>query len=204
MIFLDHDELWLRLLATKAVQEKIVAEWVWDEKPVAGWVDVQTAMTQAKSTVDQSEAGLALLEGAVAQAQTALHAKTKQVVGLAKLRFRNDPMKAKVFEGLRAVGTTVSLTRRSADDLAAAWAKADATGSYVGTSLADYNTLRAALDSAQTARESGRTGVKQSKKSQQTTLKSVKGDLVAWYAAATRVFPDNTATGALVRAEIPT
>ena len=204
MIFLDHDELWLRLLATKAVQEKIVAEWTWEEKPATGWAQVQTAMTQAKSMVDQSEASLTLLDGAVTQAQAALHARTKQVVGLAKLRFRNEPVKAKAFEGLRAVGTTVSLTRSSADDLAAAWAKADATGSYVNTTLADYNALRTALDTAQTNRESGRTGVKQAKKSQQSVLKSVKGDLVAWYAAATRVFPDNTATGALIRAEIPT
>ncbi len=136
--------------------------------------------------------------------QKTLHAKTKQIVGLAKLRFRKDAIKSQAFAGLRAVGTTVTLTRRSADDLAAAWAKADPSGSYEGTSLADYNALRTALDTAQASRESARTGVKQAKRSQQSVLKDIHDDLVAWYGTATRVFDTNTETGALIRAKIPT
>ena len=140
----------------------------------------------------------------MSDAQKTLHAKTKLVVGLAKVRFRKDAVKSQAFAGLRAVGNTLTLTRRSADDLAAAWAKADATGSYEGTSLTQYKALRTALDSAQTTRESARAALRQAKKQQQTVLKDAQGDAVAWYATATRVFDSNTETGALVRAQIPT
>ena len=204
MIVFNHDEVLQRLLATKAVQEAIAVQWVWEEKPVVGWVATVTTLTQTKVTVDQGEAALALAEGALSSSKDTLHAKTKQIVGLAKLRFRKDPVKSQAFVGLRALGTTATTTLRSADDLAAAWAKADATGSYVGTSLADYNALRTSLATAQAGLESARATLRQAKKHQQSVLKDTHGDLVAWYGAATRVFDTNTETGALVRAQIPT
>ena len=71
-------------------------------------------------------------------------------------------------------------------------------------SLTEYKSLRTALTTAATARESARAALRQAKKHQQTVLKDAQGDAVAWYSSATRVFDSNTETGALVRAQIPT
>jgi hypothetical protein len=113
-------------------------------------------------------------------------------------------VKSQAFVGLRAVGTTPPTTRRSADDLAAAWAKADPDGSYLGMTLNDYNGLRSALGSSLASRESERAGVVQARKNLDALLRTLRKELVAWYAAATRVFPASTPEGKLLRTEIPT
>jgi hypothetical protein len=200
----EYDLILRRLLATKAVQQKVAGVWIWEEKNLRGWEMLRQAMEQGKETLDLGEAALALLDGTLQAAHTTLHEKTKQIGGLAKVRFRKDPIKRQAFVGLRAIGTTVVTTRRSADNLAAAWAKADPTGSYVGTDLNAYNALRTALGSAQSSRETEHAGVRQARKDLDALLVSVHGDLVAWYAAATRVFTDATPEGQLLRVEIPT
>ena len=48
------------------------------------------------------------------------------------------------------------------------------------------------------------TGLQAKKTSLATTRRNTYSDLNAWYAAATRVFPLGTETGALARAQIPT
>ena len=204
MLILDYDELHARLLATRALQGQLADEWTWDEKTLAQWDTSKTKLEGAKEVLDGEEALEALALGALDKASTALHEATKQALGLAKVRFRNTPETLKAFTGLQAKKTSLAAIKQSADDFAAAWLKADSAGSYAGVSLTDYNGVRTALTSAESARSAAKAATKQAKAQFASEKRSVHDDLVAWYAAATRVFPVGTETGALLRAQIPT
>ena len=204
MLILDYDELQARLLATRALQAQLADEWTWDEKTLAQWDASKTKLEGTKGVLDGAEAAEALAIGGLEKASAALHEATKQALGLAKVRFRKTPETLKAFEGLRASKSSLAAIKQSADDLAAAWLKADSAGSYAGVSLTDYNGVRSALTHAQSARSAAKAATKQAKAQFASEKKSVHSDLVAWYAAATRVFPTNTETGALLRAQIPT
>lgn len=204
MLILDYDELHARLLATRAVQGQIASEWLWDEKTLAQWDASKTGLEGAKAALDGAEAAEALAVGALEKASATLHEATKQALGLAKVRFRKTPETLKAFTGLQATKSSLAAIKQSADDLAAAWLKADSAGSYAGVSLTDYNAIRSALTSAESGRSAAKAATKQAKAHFASEKRSVHSDLVAWYAAATRVFPIGTETGALVRAQIPT
>ncbi|WP_395095141.1 hypothetical protein [Armatimonas sp.] len=204
MLVLEYDELYARLLATRSVQERIASEWTWEEKTVAQWDTLKTGLEGVKAALDGAEAAEALSVGALEKASMTLHDATKQALGLAKVRFRKTPETLKAFTGLQASKSSLAAIKRSGDDFAAAWQKADSAGSYAGVSLASYNATRSALTSAESARSAAKAATKQAKQRFRTQKEAVYQDLIAWYAAATRVFPDSTETGALVRTQIPT
>ena len=204
MVILEYDDVHARLLATRAVQAQIAAQWTWEEKTLAQWDSVKAGLETAKASLDGAEAAEALAVGALEKAGTALHEATKQALGLAKVRFRNTPETLKAFTGLQAKKTSLAAIKQSADDFAAAWEQADSAGSYAGVSLTTYKALRTELGSKESARSAAKAATKQAKTQLNSTKKSVHGDLIAWYAAATRVFPIATVTGDLIRSQIPT
>ena len=200
----EFDDLHARLLATRSVQERLALSWLWEEKTLAQWDDLSAALLAGKARVDDAEAAGALSAGALSRDAAALHEATKQALGLAKVRYRDRPETLRALAGLRASKGSVAAVRRSADDLAAAWGKIDGKASYNNVSLPDYSARRAALESRESERSAKRAGVRQEKKDFLERRKTLHRDLVAWYAAASRVFPANTPEGQLLRAEVPT
>jgi hypothetical protein len=203
-LILEYDEVHSRLLTTRTVQAQIAAQWTWEEKTLVQWDTLTTTLDASKATFDEAEAAEALALGALTKASIALHEATKQAVGLIKVRFRDTPETLKAFANLRAVKASLSAVRQSADDLAAAWQKADPTGSYAGVTLADYNALRTEFAAKERARVAMQGTTKQARQDFTAQKTVAHKACVAWYGAATRVFPLGTETGTLLRAQIPT
>ena len=136
---------------------------------------------------------------------TELHEATKQVLGIAKITFRDEPAKAGAFVGLTAVKGTSGVVSRSAQALSSAWQKADPSWAPLpGKTLAAYDALRAKISGQQATVAGAVTAQKEARKALQAALNVQDRLTKDWYGVATRVFTDSTPEGQLVRAEIPT
>ncbi|WP_394793260.1 hypothetical protein [Armatimonas sp.] len=205
MMELDYDDVRARLLKTQAVQGQLQAVWVWDKATLADW---QAAIVSLDGARDASQDAIATLQNArsaAAAGLTTLHEATKQALGIAKIAFRDQPTKAGAFVGLTAVSKSFPAVSRSAQALSSAWQKADpAWVPLPGKTLAAYDAIRAQVNAQHAAVASAVSAQKDTRRALQAALKVQDRRSKDWYAVATRVFPDNTPEGQLVRAEIPT
>ena len=205
MVELDYDEVWARLLKTKAVQEMLQAKWMWPKAALADW---QAGIESIEAAQDAAQDAVATTQNArsvAAAGLTELHEATKQALGIAKITFRDEPAKAGAFVGLTAVKGTSGVVSRSAQALSSAWQKADAQWAPLpGKTLAAYDTLRAKISGQQATVAGAVTAQKEARKALQAALRVQDRLAKDWYGVATRVFTDSTPEGQLVRAEIPT
>jgi hypothetical protein len=164
--------------------------------PVVG----QEALTSA------AEQAMLAARGAWDAALDQLHGWTVQGVGMAKARCRNDAAKSAQLANLSASASGRESVLAEALAWESAWASVDAAWVPLpGLTLAAFAALRKhANEDLKTAHADARATWRKAS----ARLGEMAGDLTdvsqAWYANATRVFPEGTPEGDMIRGTIPT
>ena len=134
-----------------------------------------------------------------------LHRRTMQGLAMAKVRFRNDPCKLEVLANLTARGDSRNATAQEALDWEAAWQKIDPAWSPTAlNTLASFQELRKQCIELDAAFVKAHTNWRTQSEMMNQQAAALNEANVAWYAAATRIFPAGTPEGDMIRRAIPT
>jgi len=205
-----------RAVKTISAAEQIAATWVWQEKTI---VQMQAALvaiigdnTAVPPVVGQEETAAAAKQVMLAARGNwdvpldILHTRTVQGVGMSKNRHRDNPAKLAVLGGLSARGDSRKEKLEEALAWESAWSQVDAAWAPLpANTLAAFKTLRNQCEE----------GLKDAYSDAHSAWRKEEGELAevvrvmedinqAWYADATKVFPEGTAEGDMIRGTIPT
>jgi hypothetical protein len=194
-----------RAKITRHAQEDLKSSWMWNETTLDQWDSdiaelhrMQEVCSSAEFTRNSARAALdaGLLE---------IHRLTMQFLAMAKFHFRNDPAKLEALNRLTSTGLGRRAIAQEALDVESAWQK-------IGPEWAptEANTLTAfqALRKQCTELDAAFIAAFSALRTQSEVLKqkaaSMNEAVIAWYAAATRIYPTGTAEGDTIRRSIPT
>lgn len=203
MTDLVFEDVYARVLATRALQDQLKATWIWNEATLEDWDTSVLALDTANDAASDAAAAVGNARAALKAAGESLHAETKQILGIAKVAFRNAPAKLGGFAPLRALGASIPKTIESAQKVSSAWQKADpAWQPLTGKTLTGYDALRASVATLQSDLANATAGVRTANKALRDRITIEDKTAKAWYAIATRVFPVGTPEGDAIRAGI--
>lgn len=187
-----------RSQATHSVQVSIAETWVWEEKTVVQWNAAIVALVAKMEAAQDAEADYLAKRGEAYAAITALHALAGRCLRMAKNRYRTDPAKLEVIANLRNDKASHAGQIQDALEWESAWEKLDDEWSPLpGVTLETFKPQRLAAGTLLEA-------VTTKKTAWDTEDEQLNADCVAWYEAATTVFPAGTTEGDLIRSDIPT
>ena len=197
-----------RAQATRDTQASLAApptNWIWSQKLVAQWdgdiatldqgiADESAKRTQWRNAAEQWQSGLNQIQDV-----------TRQVASLGRVHFRNDPVKRSLFESLstdaesRASIYEQGLAARDMwQELAPAWEVA------AGSTVGGFGSLLTDCLAKQAAHSAKFTAWRRASAALMNKARLVDEDAVAWYAEATRRYPEGTTEGDLIRSAVPT
>lgn len=217
-----------RVDKTRSVQTQIASTWLWPLRTVAQWEADGAALDKS---VEGSLAHTAIEAHTEAEAARgdldtrleSIHALTVSVVGVMRVRAQRQPESRHVVDELSARADSRGGIEREGTALLSAWKlefggaafapspgvtydsfrelfygrDADPAAVPPVTELPSLRKLKEAYSDKQTLdrREAGRLNAK---------LFTVQRDCQDWYAEATKVFPESTEIGVLIRTQVPT
>jgi hypothetical protein len=194
-----------RAKTTRHAQDDLKARWMWSEANLDQWdkeiADIEGLQIICSSARFARNSARAALDASLEE----IHRRTMQFLAMAKFHFRDDPSKLEAINRLKCDGAGRRGIAREAMDVETAWQEAgpEWAATEVNT-LASFQALRKQcleLDAAFIAAYS--TWRAQSELLSQKAA-ALSDANVAWYAAATRIFPAGTAEGEMIRRSIPT
>lgn len=194
-----------RVTATRDVQAQIAGSWVWEEMTVAQWDAQVTALRDSQDNEAAKRATERAKRATLDEMMDDLEDNKVQAVGMARYRWRNDAMNTALIDGLEEQGSGRDATISEARDWVKLWGEIDPAWNPTPTNTRTaFQTLLgacvAAEDEWKTARLTWRKAA-----TQWNNLAAETEELcVAWYGSALRVFPEGSAEGDLIRANIPT
>jgi hypothetical protein len=194
-----------RATTTRHAQEDLKSSWMWNEMTLDQWdneiADLQRMREICSSAVFARNSARAALDAGLQE----IHRRTMQFLTMAKFHFRNDSSTFEAINQLTSCGEGRQAITREAMDIESAWQKAGPewapTDVNTFVSFQALRTQCTELDAAFIASYSVW-------RTQSEILKQKAAELseasIAWYAAATRIFPSGTAEGDMIRRSIPT
>ena len=202
-IDLVFDDVRARLIATRAIQDRYKAKWIWPEASIADWDAALVALDAARDAYSDSVAGQQDARAALKSVADSLHTESRQVLGIAKVDFRNAPAKLAGFAPLQAQGASVPKTLATAQSVSSAWQKADPAWVPIpGKTLTSYDATRADVTRKQVALANATATARETNRTLRNLLSTQDKQSKAWYAVATRVFLATTPEGDAIRTEI--
>lgn len=201
---------------TISAAKQVAPVWTWDEKSAAEMELQLAGITGNKNATPPVEGQEALTSAAEQVMLTArgdwdaaldkLHRWTVQGVNMAKTKFRNDPARASQLENLTARGGSRSATLDEALAWESAWSSVDAAWAPLpGLTLASFSALRkSANEGLQSGYSDARATWREAAEKLGELAAAMEDVNEAWYANATRVFPEGTVEGDMIRGTIPT
>ena len=194
-----------RTRCTVSVQLQIAPTWVWSGKTVAEWeTDLVNCNTRLEAMF-KAEAKMKARRGKVEAAMEDLHEVTVVYLTLLKTLQRKDAAHLELLGPLSASGGSRNGILDEAADLQSAWEEIDAEWEpRPGEMLADFILQIEDCAKAKTDFTKATTAWRNRASELRVFLEEVNGDCVAWYAAATVVFPEDTAQGGVIRGLVPT
>ena len=194
-----------RAQATRAVQASIAGSWVWEEKTVAQWDTAIAALITQTEAAQDAEADYLAKRGEAYAAIDAIHSLAGRCLRMAKNRYRNDPAKLEVIATLRNDAGSHAGHLQDALEWESAWEKLDDEWSPLpGVTLATFKPQRLAALALLEAVTTKKTAWDTEDEELDAMGRALNSDCVAWYEAATTVFPASTPEGDVIRSEIPT
>ena len=194
-----------RAQATRAVQTSIAAAWVWDEMTLLQWDAAITSFVTQMEVEQDAEADYLAKRGETDTAIDSLHSLSGRCVRMAKNRYRDTPAKLEVIAGLRNDAASRSGKLQDALEWESAWEKSEPAWSPLpGVTLATFKPQRLAAMALLEGLTTKKTNWDAADEQLNTQGHTLNGNCVAWYEAATTVFPAGTPEGDLIRSDIPT
>ena len=194
-----------RLQATRDAQTEIAATWVWEEQTVVQW-DTRVSDFTAKKAASDTQEGVmlnkrALFEGTVVQ----IHDLTVDGVKMARIKWRKDEPRKAVLATVHADGGGRDTGQKEARAWAAVWSSFDAAWVPTpGNTLAAFNTLVTLSETQENAFKLEHTKWREKAEELNDFAEACEDLCIAWYAAATTVFPEGTPQGDMIRSTVPT
>jgi hypothetical protein len=194
-----------RAKTTRHAQEDLKSGWTWNEMTLDQWDNEIADLQRMQEICSSAKFTRNSMRAALDADLQEIHRRSMQFLVMAKFHFRNDPSIFEAINRLTSEGEGRRAIAQKAMDIESAWQKAgpEWAPTEVNT-FASFQALRkqcTELDAAFIAAYS-------SWRTQSEILNqkaSVLNDAnIAWYAAATRIFPAGTAEGDMIRRSIPT
>lgn len=212
---------------TRGVQATLAtdASWTWPLKTLAQW---DADLVSLDATVDGSiakvaagmKANMLAARGLLDARFDAIHASTLLTVGIMRVRAATLPGLLPIVNDLSSRGDSRRAIEDEADDVLAAWEEwEEQTGAPFtpapGKTLVEFKLL---LEGAAGAGQATNPKLGTLKKNYRAALAKwrrsagvlnvlysrLEDECIAWYAEATKVFPEGTPEGNTIREEIPT
>lgn len=195
-----------RAVATLAAQTQIAPQWVWQEKTVAAFELQHKGVTDQEELSGEAETAMLAARAAWDGQLDLLHRRTMQGVGMAKSRFRNQPLKLALVENLEARGDSRSAILKEALDWEKAWKQTEQTWSPMpANTFAAFGTLRLqCLEPLQHAYKEKLTAWRDVTNILNGLGRDMEDVNEAWYADACKAFGEGTPEGDMIRGTIPT
>ncbi len=194
-----------RAQATKAVQTSIAATWTWDEMTLPQWDTAITSFVAQMETEQDAEADYLAKRGETEAAIDSIHSLSGRSVRMAKNRYRNDPAKLEVTNRLHNAAASRAGKLQDALEWESAWEKLEPAWSPLpGVTLATFKPQRLAAMALLEGLTTKKTTWDAADEQLDAQGRALNGNCVAWYEAATTVFPAGTPEGDLIRSDIPT
>ena len=196
-----------RALFTRATMELLLGppyDWLWEAVPLTDYsARIESAREQEK-VLSKAETRLRMASAWWDDAIEALLADVSFGQPMARLKFKADPARLRLFEGLSLKDRGREARHRQALDFESSWVQADATWTFKeGLTLEIFRERRRALrdlEEAYYAAVKDELFARASLRTQAAALNELSMD---WYEAATITFAEDTVPGSLVRS-IPT
>jgi hypothetical protein len=192
---------------TKAVMDKLAGpphNWTWTGVSPDDFGDkIASVDAQIKALADAEAATTAAAAHWDQQLDSLLEAAALGL-RLGRVKFKEQPIKLRLFEGLRTNGTGRDARYKQALDFEAAWEKADPTWQFKPTlTLAVFKTNRLAITGLQEAHVAAEKHEQHERAYLHSLAEAVNQVNVDWYEVATATFGEKSVAGQLVRT-IPT
>lgn len=194
-----------RALTTRHAQEDVQSSWIWNEKSLEQWdneiVDIQRAREVCSAAKFNRNSTRAALDAKLGD----MHRRTMQFLAMAKFHFRHDPSILEALSGLTACGMGRRAIAQEALDVETAWQKADPdwAATEVNT-LASFQVLREQCTELESSFLASYSAWRTQSEILNQKAEALNEANIAWYAAATRIFPAGTVEGDMIRRSIPT
>ena len=197
-----------RAQATRDTQASLAApptSWTWSEKTVEQWdkdlealddlkIDESAKRTQWRNAAELWQADI-----------DGIQQFTRDVVRKGNFRFRNDPVKVQLFQALVTDATSRSGVYEQGLAARDAWKEVDPAWQLSKQdTLAAFSSLLKASLAKQSVESAKFTAWRWASAALMNKAVLVDVDNVAWYAEATRKFPEGTTEGDLIRSAVPT
>lgn len=198
-------EILQRSEATVAVADSLQATWVWDEMNVADY-EARLAAARLAGTVEaDKKAAYDEQRGVVDVRFEDLDRRKVQGLGMARNRFRHDSEQIVMIEGVGEYGESREATLKEADEWVATWKRVDPAWNPTATNtLAAFETLLADCKAQLPLLIGAKADYRKAGVGYNQKLAELEDLCIAWYAAATRVFAEDTPEGKLIRGQVPT
>ncbi len=194
-----------RAQSTKAVQTSIAGTWTWDEMTLLQWDTAIAAFVTQMETEQDAEADYLAKRGETDAAIDSIHSLAGRSVRMAKNRYRDTPAKLEVIARLRNDSASRSGKLQDALEWESAWEKLEPAWSPLpGVTLATFKPQRLAAMALLEGLTTKKTTWDATDEQLNSQGRVLNGNCVAWYEAATIVFPAGTPEGDLIRSDIPT
>ena len=197
-----------RVQATQATQASLIAtlpNWVWSEKTLIEWgedislLDLAINDESVKRTQWRSAAETWQVE------LDGLQALTRQLVSIGKIHFRNDVVKRSLFDGLFTDGRSRAEIYEQGLAARDVWQETDPAWTLSTTdTLAAFSALLLGCLTRQATHSAKFTAWRRASATLLNKARQVDEDCIAWYAEATRRFPEGTTEGDMIRSTVPT
>ncbi|MEO7934100.1 MAG: hypothetical protein ABIT76_13180 [Chthoniobacterales bacterium] len=216
-----------RVEKTRAAQATLAneASWTWPLKSLADWDADLLALDATKSDtlagiVKGLDAAMLSARGLLDARFDALHKFTLLTVGVMRVRAATMPGLIEIVNDLSSRGDSRRTVEDEADDLLAAWEEWEEQTAAPflpapGKGLPEFKLL---LDGAAGAGQTTTPMLATLKKTYKAALTKwrrsagvlnvlfarLEDECIAWYAEATKVFPEGTPEGDMIRSQVPT
>ena len=214
---------------TRAVQSTLAADsgWTWPTKTLAAWdadlvsMDATVNNSLAK-TAAALEVDMLAARGLLDARLEAIHKYTLLVAGVMRVRAKTLPGLVDVVQRLTARGDSRTAIEEEANGLIAAWEEweqqlGQTFNPAPGKSLVDFKVLvegngnpappAVLLPSIGTLKKTYKAATAKWRRSEglvNALYSRCEDECVNWYAEATRVFPQGTPEGDMIREQVPT
>jgi len=205
-----------RAVKTISVARQLGGKWVWAEAdPDAMQLQLETIIGNSTATpplvgqeeiASQAEGTQDHANGLWEQQLNEQHRRTVQALGMARTKYRNDPVSLAVLRGLTANSHSHTATLAEALAWESAWARLDTTWSP--TTINTFAAFKVLRKQCAEDLQTDASDTHAAWRTEVVKLNAMANDLEelleAWYADAQRMFGEGTPEGTLIRAAIPT
>ena len=189
---------------TRHAQEDLKAVWMWNESTLDQWDSQIADLDRTQEIFSSASFARNSARAALDAGLQEMHRRTMQFLAMAKFHFRDEPPIFEAISRLTSCGTGRRAIAKEAMELESAWQKAGPEWAPTDVNtLASFQALRkrcSELDAAFLAANSAWRTQSEILNQKAATLSRTN---IAWFAAATRIFPAGTAEGDMIRRAIP-